>query len=48
VTCPAATVTLEPGDALIFFTDGVTDRRRGDDFFGNSQLSSETSTARPS
>jgi serine phosphatase RsbU (regulator of sigma subunit) len=38
VTCPAATVTLEPGDALIFFTDGVTDRRRGDDFFGLERL----------
>jgi serine phosphatase RsbU (regulator of sigma subunit) len=31
-------VTLEPGDALIFFTDGVTDRRRGEDFFGLERL----------
>ncbi|GIH11534.1 hypothetical protein Rhe02_96010 [Rhizocola hellebori] len=38
VTCPEAIVILEPGDALIFFTDGVTDRRRGDDFFGLERL----------
>ncbi len=38
VTCPEATVTLKPGDALIFFTDGVTDRRRGEDFFGLERL----------
>ncbi len=38
VTCPESTVTLEPGDALIFFTDGVTDRRRGEDFFGLERL----------
>jgi PAS domain S-box-containing protein len=31
-------VTLAPGDSLVFYTDGVTEARRGDDFFGDSRL----------
>jgi serine phosphatase RsbU (regulator of sigma subunit) len=38
VTCPVATVTLEPGDSLVFYTDGVTDRRRGAEFYGIDRL----------
>jgi serine phosphatase RsbU (regulator of sigma subunit) len=29
---------LQPGDAMVFVTDGVTDRRRGNDFFGLERL----------
>jgi phosphoserine phosphatase RsbU/P len=31
-------VTLGTGDALLVYTDGVTDARRGDDFFGEERL----------
>ena len=34
IHCPAETVHLAPGDSLIFFTDGVTERRRGRELFG--------------
>jgi phosphoserine phosphatase RsbU/P len=29
-----ADVVMSPGDTLVFFTDGVTERRRGDELFG--------------
>lgn len=29
---------LEPGDMLVLYSDGVTDARRGDDFFGEERL----------
>lgn len=31
-------VTLTPGDAMLCFTDGVGDVRRGEEFFGDSRL----------
>jgi phosphoserine phosphatase RsbU/P len=30
----AADVVMDPGDTLVFFTDGVTERRRGGELFG--------------
>jgi sigma-B regulation protein RsbU (phosphoserine phosphatase) len=32
------TITLAPGDELTFFTDGVTEGRRSDEFFGEARL----------
>lgn len=31
-------VSLEPGDAVVFFTDGVTEARSGDEFYGDERL----------
>lgn len=38
INCPAETVHLGPGDSLIFYTDGVTERRRGRELFGRQRL----------
>ncbi|MEV6305036.1 SpoIIE family protein phosphatase [Actinoplanes sp. NPDC051861] len=38
ITSPDVVVTLGPGDSLIFYTDGVTERRRGRELFGPSRL----------
>lgn len=38
ITSPDVSVTLGPGDSLIFYTDGVTERRRGRELFGSSRL----------
>jgi serine phosphatase RsbU (regulator of sigma subunit) len=38
ISCPAETVHLGPGDSLIFYTDGVTERRRGRELFGGQRL----------
>ncbi|WBC10816.1 SpoIIE family protein phosphatase [Micromonospora sp. CA-248089] len=38
ITTPTAELTLKPGDALIFYTDGVTERRRGRELFGTERL----------
>ncbi|MEU1246151.1 SpoIIE family protein phosphatase [Micromonospora arida] len=38
ITSPAADITLAPGDSLIFYTDGVTERRRGRELFGTDRL----------
>jgi serine phosphatase RsbU (regulator of sigma subunit) len=38
ITSPTSVVPLDPGDALIFYTDGVTERRRGRELFGPDRL----------
>jgi serine phosphatase RsbU (regulator of sigma subunit) len=43
VASPRASVSLDPGDTLVFFTDGVTERRRGAELFGIERLCREAS-----
>jgi serine phosphatase RsbU (regulator of sigma subunit)/anti-sigma regulatory factor (Ser/Thr protein kinase) len=38
VKTPSVSVPLGPGDTLVFYTDGVTERRRGDELFGLDRL----------
>ena len=38
ISTPTAEVPLDPGDALVFYTDGVTERRRGRELFGTDRL----------
>ncbi|AGL13813.1 SpoIIE family protein phosphatase [Actinoplanes sp. N902-109] len=38
ISSPDAMVTLNPGDSLIFYTDGITERRRGRELFGTARL----------
>ncbi|GGR66485.1 hypothetical protein GCM10010169_07550 [Micromonospora fulviviridis] len=38
IATPTADIALKPGDALIFYTDGVTERRRGRELFGTDRL----------
>jgi len=38
ISSPDVAVTLQPGDSLIFYTDGVTERRRGRELFGTERL----------
>ncbi|WP_305787795.1 SpoIIE family protein phosphatase [Symbioplanes lichenis] len=38
IASPDAAVTLHAGDSLIFYTDGVTERRRGRELFGTARL----------
>ncbi len=38
ITSPATAVSLNRGDALIFYTDGITERRRGRELFGAERL----------
>ncbi|MEV4626517.1 SpoIIE family protein phosphatase [Micromonospora sp. NPDC049523] len=38
IATPSASVPMGPGDSLIFYTDGVTERRRGRELFGLDRL----------
>ena len=38
ITSPATSLSLGAGDSLIFYTDGVTERRRGRELFGVERL----------
>lgn len=38
IAAPRTELTLRPGDALVFYTDGVTERRRGRELFGADRL----------
>ncbi|GAB3965306.1 SpoIIE family protein phosphatase [Plantactinospora veratri] len=38
IASPVAEVRLDAGDALVFYTDGVTERRRGRELFGTERL----------
>jgi phosphoserine phosphatase RsbU/P len=38
IMSPNTSVSLHPGDSLIFYTDGVTERRRGRELFGMGRL----------
>lgn len=38
ITSPTTVLTLDAGDSLIFYTDGVTERRRGRELFGIERL----------
>ncbi|MBY8871976.1 SpoIIE family protein phosphatase [Micromonospora sp. PLK6-60] len=38
IATPTLDFPLDPGDALVFYTDGVTERRRGRELFGTDRL----------
>ncbi|MGC9666882.1 SpoIIE family protein phosphatase [Planosporangium sp. 12N6] len=38
VSSPQATLSLGPGETLVFYTDGVTERRRGAELYGVERL----------
>ncbi|GGK97379.1 SpoIIE family protein phosphatase [Mangrovihabitans endophyticus] len=38
IVSPDTKIVLQPGDSLIFYTDGVTERRRGRELFGTARL----------
>jgi sigma-B regulation protein RsbU (phosphoserine phosphatase) len=44
ISSPASKVSLAPGDTLVFYTDGVTERRRGPELYGVERLRQEAST----
>jgi serine phosphatase RsbU (regulator of sigma subunit)/anti-sigma regulatory factor (Ser/Thr protein kinase) len=41
VSSPVNSFAMGPGDTLVFYTDGVTERRRGIEFFGVDRLCAE-------
>lgn len=42
IAAPTAGIVLDPGDCLVFYTDGVTERRRGRELFGTGRLRDAT------
>jgi phosphoserine phosphatase RsbU/P len=44
VSSPRAKVSMAPGDTLVFYTDGVTERRRGPELYGVERLRAEAAT----
>jgi serine phosphatase RsbU (regulator of sigma subunit) len=44
ISSPRAKVSLAPGDTLVFYTDGVTERRDGPELYGVERLRREAST----
>jgi len=42
------TVDLHPGDAVVFYTDGVPEGRRGTEFYGEERLTERVRADRPS
>jgi len=44
VKSPNMSVSLAPGDTMIFYTDGVTERRRGTELFGIERLRAAAGT----
>jgi serine phosphatase RsbU (regulator of sigma subunit) len=43
IVAPRASVRLRRGDSLLFYTDGVTERRRGRNMYGHRRLRAEMS-----
>ena len=44
IKSPGHTVSLAPGDTMIFYTDGITERRRGAELFGVDRLRAAAGT----
>jgi serine phosphatase RsbU (regulator of sigma subunit) len=44
VKSPSFPVSLAPGDTIVFYTDGVTERRRGSELFGVDRLRAAAGT----
>jgi phosphoserine phosphatase RsbU/P len=44
IKSPGLTVALAPGETMIFYTDGITERRRGAELFGIERLRSAAGT----
>jgi sigma-B regulation protein RsbU (phosphoserine phosphatase) len=42
---PEESIALEAGDALVLYTDGITEGRNADDFFGESRLAAAVAAA---